>query len=157
VRGDEPADHGPGRQSEAGTGGPQADGLRAAAFVVEERPDDGQAARHQEHRAQALQHPGGQEPAGGRRQAVGQGPGSEQGEAEQEHALAAAAVTDRPAHDQQRLPASVARSHGEGLRVLAVRDPEMRGRLALAWRTEGPVSPAARALIAHARAALPEC
>lgn len=55
------------------------------------------------------------------------------------------------------LPASVARSHGEGLRVLAVRDPEMRGRLALAWRTEGPVSPAARALIAHARAALPEC
>ena len=54
------------------------------------------------------------------------------------------------------LPASVARSHGEGLRVLAVRDPEMRGRLALAWRTEGPVSPAARALIAHARAALPE-
>jgi hypothetical protein len=32
----------------------------------------------------------------------------------------------------------------------------MRGRLALAWRTETPASPAARALIAHARAALPE-
>jgi DNA-binding transcriptional LysR family regulator len=52
------------------------------------------------------------------------------------------------------LPASVARSHGEGLRILRVSDPEMRGRLALAWRTEGPVSPAARALIAHARSAL---
>ena len=54
------------------------------------------------------------------------------------------------------LPAPVARSHGEGLRILTVSDPEMRGRLALTWRTEGPVSPAARALIAHARAALPE-
>jgi hypothetical protein len=32
----------------------------------------------------------------------------------------------------------------------------MRGRLALAWRTEAPASPAARALIAQARAALPE-
>jgi DNA-binding transcriptional LysR family regulator len=54
------------------------------------------------------------------------------------------------------LPASVARSHGEGLRVLTISDPEMRGRLALTWRIEGPVSPAARALIAHARAALPD-
>jgi DNA-binding transcriptional LysR family regulator len=54
------------------------------------------------------------------------------------------------------LPASVARSHGRGLRILSVSDPQMRGRLALIWRTEGPVSPAARALIAHARAALPE-
>jgi hypothetical protein len=48
----------------------------------------------------------------------------------------------------------VARSHGEGLHILRVSDPEMRGRLALAWRTAGPVSPAARALIAHARIAL---
>ncbi|MGH3152075.1 MAG: LysR family transcriptional regulator [Streptosporangiaceae bacterium] len=54
------------------------------------------------------------------------------------------------------LPASVARAHGDGLHVLVVSDPEMRGRLALTWRTEAPVSPAARALIAHARAALPE-
>jgi DNA-binding transcriptional LysR family regulator len=49
------------------------------------------------------------------------------------------------------LPASVARAH-DGLRVVTISDPEMRGRLALTWRTEGPVSPAARALIAHARA-----
>jgi DNA-binding transcriptional LysR family regulator len=49
------------------------------------------------------------------------------------------------------LPASVARTH-DGLHVIQVSDPPMRGRLALAWRTAGPVSPAARALIAHARA-----
>jgi DNA-binding transcriptional LysR family regulator len=52
------------------------------------------------------------------------------------------------------LPASVARAHGDGLRVITVRDPEIRGRLALTWRTDDPVSPAARALIAHARATL---
>ncbi|HEY1625687.1 MAG TPA: LysR substrate-binding domain-containing protein [Streptosporangiaceae bacterium] len=52
------------------------------------------------------------------------------------------------------LPASVAAAHGDGLHVLSVRDPEIRGRLALAWRAEGAVSPAARALIAHARATL---
>jgi DNA-binding transcriptional LysR family regulator len=54
------------------------------------------------------------------------------------------------------LPASVAREYGDGLHVITVSDPEMRGRLALTWRTEAPVSPAARALIAHARAALPD-
>jgi hypothetical protein len=32
----------------------------------------------------------------------------------------------------------------------------MRGRLALTRRAEGPVSPAARVLIAHARTELPE-
>ena len=53
------------------------------------------------------------------------------------------------------LPASVARAHADGLRVCAVTEPEMRGRLALIWRSDGPVSPAARALIAHARATLP--
>src|SRR5581483_3285034 len=52
------------------------------------------------------------------------------------------------------LPASVARAYGDGLRVMSVRVPEIRGRLALAWRAEDPVSPAARALIAHARTAL---
>jgi DNA-binding transcriptional LysR family regulator len=40
------------------------------------------------------------------------------------------------------------------LHVLTIHDPEIRGRLALAWRAEDPVSPAARALIAHARATL---
>ena len=53
------------------------------------------------------------------------------------------------------LPASVVAAHGDDLRMLSMRDPEIRGRLALAWRAEDPVSPAARALIAHARAALP--
>jgi len=53
------------------------------------------------------------------------------------------------------LPRSVAQAHGDGLRVMSIRDPEIRGRLALAWRAEEPVSPAARALIAHARATLP--
>jgi DNA-binding transcriptional LysR family regulator len=53
------------------------------------------------------------------------------------------------------LPASVAAAHGAGLHVLTVRDPQIRGRLALAWRAENPVSPAARALIEHARTVLP--
>jgi DNA-binding transcriptional LysR family regulator len=52
------------------------------------------------------------------------------------------------------LPASVAAAHGADLHVLTIHDPEIRGRLALAWRAEDPVSPAARALIAHARATL---
>ena len=54
------------------------------------------------------------------------------------------------------LPASVAAAYGDGLRVLTISEPGMRGRLGLAWCTEGPVGPAARALIAHARAALPD-
>lgn len=54
------------------------------------------------------------------------------------------------------LPASAARAHGDGLHVITISDPPMRGRLALAWRAEAPVGPAARALIAHARALLPE-
>jgi DNA-binding transcriptional LysR family regulator len=54
------------------------------------------------------------------------------------------------------LPTSAARAHGSGLHVITVTDPPMRGRLALTWRADGPVSPAARALIAHARTELPE-
>jgi DNA-binding transcriptional LysR family regulator len=54
------------------------------------------------------------------------------------------------------LPSSAARAHGDGLHIITVGDPQMRGRLALTWRTEPPVSPAARALIAHACASLPE-
>jgi len=45
-----------------------------------------------------------------------------------------------------------ARAYGDGLHILTISDPPMRGRLALAWRAEAPGSPAARALIAHARA-----
>ena len=48
------------------------------------------------------------------------------------------------------LPESVALAHPE-LHVITISRPAMRGRLALAWRTEGPLSPAARALIGRAR------
>jgi DNA-binding transcriptional LysR family regulator len=47
-------------------------------------------------------------------------------------------------------------AHGDGLHAITISDPPKRGRLALTWRAEGPISPAARALIAHARASLPE-
>jgi hypothetical protein len=36
------------------------------------------------------------------------------------------------------------------LRAIAITRPELRGRLELAWRAEGPISPAARALIGRA-------
>jgi DNA-binding transcriptional LysR family regulator len=45
-----------------------------------------------------------------------------------------------------------ARAYGDGLHVITISDPPMRGRLALTWRADAPVSPAARALITHARA-----
>jgi DNA-binding transcriptional LysR family regulator len=48
------------------------------------------------------------------------------------------------------LPESVALAHPE-LHAIAITRPAMRGRLALAWRTGGPISPAARALISCAR------
>jgi DNA-binding transcriptional LysR family regulator len=47
------------------------------------------------------------------------------------------------------LPESVARSR-PGLHALTV-TPEMRGRLVLAWRSSGPVSPAARVVVQMAR------
>ncbi len=47
------------------------------------------------------------------------------------------------------VPASVARSR-ERLHPLAI-VPELRGRLVLAWRSEGPMSPAARVLVQKAR------
>ena len=49
------------------------------------------------------------------------------------------------------LPESVALANAEKLHVIEVSRPRMRGRLALAWRTDGPISPAARALIARAQ------
>jgi DNA-binding transcriptional LysR family regulator len=42
----------------------------------------------------------------------------------------------------------------EGLHALALTRPRLRGQLALAWRADGPSSPAAQALIATARDAL---
>ena len=47
------------------------------------------------------------------------------------------------------VPRSVSRSHG-GVQAIAL-TPELRGRLVLAWRATGPVSPAARALVELAR------
>lgn len=41
-----------------------------------------------------------------------------------------------------------------GLRTLEITDPRPRGRIALAWRTDGPASPAARVLLDRLRAAL---
>ncbi len=49
------------------------------------------------------------------------------------------------------LPASIANAHLTELHAIAVTRPRLRGRLALAWRADGPINPAARALIGHAR------
>lgn len=52
------------------------------------------------------------------------------------------------------LPESLGAARAD-LHAAPIVEPELRGRLALAWRAEGPAGPAARALIEHARAALP--
>ncbi len=54
------------------------------------------------------------------------------------------------------LPESLARARSAQLHATAITRPEMRAGLALAWRREGPTSPAAQALISHARTALAE-
>lgn len=41
-----------------------------------------------------------------------------------------------------------------GLRTLEITDPRPRGRIALAWRTDGPASPAAKALLDRLQTAL---
>ncbi|UKY54456.1 LysR family transcriptional regulator [Streptomyces inhibens] len=51
------------------------------------------------------------------------------------------------------LPAGTASDFG--LRTLEITDPRPRGRIALAWRTEGPAGPAARALLGRLRTAFP--
>ncbi len=48
------------------------------------------------------------------------------------------------------VPASIAKARGD-LHPLVITRPELRGRLAFAWRAEGPISPAARALVGRAR------
>jgi DNA-binding transcriptional LysR family regulator len=50
------------------------------------------------------------------------------------------------------VPASLAGFYADRLHAITI--PGLRGRLAIAWRADGPVGPAARALIGHARAAL---
>ncbi|KOU42825.1 LysR substrate-binding domain-containing protein [Streptomyces sp. WM6378] len=53
------------------------------------------------------------------------------------------------------LPASPhGAGYATGLRTLRITEPEPRGRIALAWRTQGPAGPAGRALLARLRAAL---
>ncbi|MFC4908822.1 LysR family transcriptional regulator [Actinomadura gamaensis] len=52
------------------------------------------------------------------------------------------------------VPASLARAHPDLVRMIEIDGPELRGRVALAWRSEGPMSPAARELVRRARAAL---
>ncbi|MFD9790413.1 LysR family transcriptional regulator [Streptomyces sp. NPDC059070] len=54
------------------------------------------------------------------------------------------------------LPVSPALAYREQLHLLDIVGPRPHGRLALAWRTDGPTSPAGAALVAHARAYLPE-
>lgn len=50
------------------------------------------------------------------------------------------------------VPESVAVACREQLHVLAITEPAMCGRIALAWRTDGPISPPARALLTRAGA-----
>jgi DNA-binding transcriptional LysR family regulator len=53
------------------------------------------------------------------------------------------------------VPRSVVVAQPGTLHSVEIIQPRLYGRLALAWRRGAPVSPAARALIEHARAALP--
>jgi DNA-binding transcriptional LysR family regulator len=49
------------------------------------------------------------------------------------------------------LPESVTRAYQAQLRAIPLTHPKLRGRIALAWTTHQPPSPAARAFIDHAR------
>lgn len=49
------------------------------------------------------------------------------------------------------LPESVTKAYPEQLRAIALTSPRLRGRILLAWRTQQPPGPAARAFIDHAR------
>ncbi|MEV4890347.1 LysR family transcriptional regulator [Nonomuraea sp. NPDC055795] len=51
------------------------------------------------------------------------------------------------------LPRSATSRHRD-LHVLEIREPAMRGQMGLAWRTDQPAGPAARALVEHARATM---
>ncbi len=54
------------------------------------------------------------------------------------------------------LPESVTDIRSGQLHPLAITRPSIRGRIELAWRAEGPTSPAATALINHVRSTLPD-
>ncbi|MFF5703882.1 LysR family transcriptional regulator [Streptomyces sp. NPDC012794] len=53
------------------------------------------------------------------------------------------------------VPRGAESAAGPGVRALRLSDPELSGRVALAWRTDGPSGPAARRLLARLRTALP--
>lgn len=53
------------------------------------------------------------------------------------------------------IPAGAESDAGPGLCALRITDPELSGRVALAWRTDGPSGPAARGLLTLLRAAVP--
>jgi len=53
------------------------------------------------------------------------------------------------------VPQSVADTRHEQLHTLSITEPELSGRIALAWRTTGPTSPPARALLTRAGALPP--
>jgi DNA-binding transcriptional LysR family regulator len=53
------------------------------------------------------------------------------------------------------LPESVATAHAATLDTVLIAEPTPRSRIELAWRSDGPIGPAARALIALAREMLP--
>jgi DNA-binding transcriptional LysR family regulator len=53
------------------------------------------------------------------------------------------------------LPESATRRYSAQLHTIALTEPPLRGRIALAWRAHGPTAPAARALVERARHHLP--
>ena len=53
------------------------------------------------------------------------------------------------------LPASLAAAHEAELHVVTITQPDLRARIELAWRPDGPASPAARALIRLAQGGQP--
>jgi DNA-binding transcriptional LysR family regulator len=50
------------------------------------------------------------------------------------------------------VPTSIAEAQDPGLHILRIGRPQIRSRLELAWHSEAPTKPAARALIEHTRA-----
>ena len=51
------------------------------------------------------------------------------------------------------LPKTTANAHADSVHILAI-EPELRSSIAFAWRVEGPIAPAGRAIVNHVRAAL---
>lgn len=51
------------------------------------------------------------------------------------------------------VPAPVANAHHELVRAVAITQPALRGHIALAWRTDGPTSPAVQAFITSVKEA----